>query len=154
MKFSLVVVALCGLFLIACDKDKFQTKPTISLKSNTGTYIPLNAGFQFTLEATDKEGDVQDSVIIIKRRLNKRVVPTLRDTIRYPFPEFPKTTKIEVDVYLDYQTIISALNPPVIPGSNPPQREPDTLVLRLAVRDRAGNTSDTIESPTIYVFRQ
>ena len=40
------------------------------------------------LEVTDKEGDVQDSVIIIKRRLNKRVVTTIRDTdgIRYMIP--------------------------------------------------------------------
>ncbi len=154
MKFSLVVIIVVSVIAIACNKDKFQTKPTISIKSINGDFIPLNGNFVFSLECTDKEGDVQDSVIIIKRRLNKRVVTTLRDTIRYPFPEFPKTTKTEIVVTLDYQTMLSALNPPVIPGSSPPQLEPDTLQLRLAVRDRAGNTSDTIDSPTIYVHRQ
>lgn len=154
MKFSLVVITLLAVFAVACNKDKFQTKPTISLKSMNGNYIPLNATLVFTLDVTDKEGDVQDSVIIIKRRLNQRVVTTLRDTLRYTFPEFPKTPRTEVEVSLDYQSILSALTPPTIPGSNPPQRELDTLILRLAVRDRAGNTSDTIETPTIYVYRQ
>lgn len=154
MKLSLALLAFIGLVLLACNKDKFQTRPAIRIKSTSDPNVPLNGAFRFLLESTDKEGDVQDSVIIIKKRLNRRVVTTLRDTIRYPFPPYPKTPKVEIDVVLDYQTLLSALNPPVIPGSNPPRREPDTLVLRLAVRDRAGNTSDTIESPTIYVFRQ
>jgi hypothetical protein len=98
---------------------------------------------------------VQDSIIIIKQRLNKRVVPTLRDTIRIKFPVFPVKPKTEIVLTLDYQNhLISAQNPPFIPGSNPPQKEVDTLVLRLAVKDNAGNVSDTITSPQIQVFRQ
>jgi hypothetical protein len=156
MKLSLSVLSAIVVIIIACNKDKFLTKPTISVKSINGNYIPLNGTFVITLECTDKEGDVQDSVIIIKKRLNRRVVPTIsgRDTIRYKFPDFPKNTRIDILASLDYQTIITAQNPPFIPGSNPPQRELDTLVLRMAVRDKAGNTSDTIESPAIYVFRQ
>lgn len=153
MRFLIFTLAIV-LVIAACNKDKFQTKPTIEFKSHNTDFIPLNGQYIFNLEATDKEGDVQDSVIIIKQRLNKRVVPTLRDTIRYKFPAFPKTQKTEIQATLDYQSILSAFSPPFIPGSNPPKREPDTLKLRLAVRDAAGNTSDTIESPVIYVFRQ
>jgi hypothetical protein len=154
MKLSLFVIVTLVLIAVACSKDKFQTKPTISVKSINGNFIPLNGTFIITLDCTDKEGDVQDSVIIIKKRLNKRVVATIRDTIRYPFPAFPKNTRTQVQVTLDYQSILSALSPPFIPGSSPAQREVDTLVLRMAVRDKAGNTSDTVSSPTIYVYRQ
>ena len=156
MKLSLFLLSILVVITMACDKDIFQTKPTIKVKSINGNFIPLNGTFEITLECTDKEGDVQDSVIIIKRRLNRRVVPTLsgRDTIRYKFPVFPKNTRTQVVATLDYQTIITASNPPFIPGSNPARRELDTLILRLAVRDNAGNTSDTIESPMIFVFRQ
>lgn len=154
MKFSLIVLSALAVIIIACNKDKFQTKPTIRVKSINGNFIPLNGTFVITLECTDKEGDVQDSVIIIKKRLNRRVVATLRDTLRYKFPVFPKNTRTQVQATLDYQSILSAFSPPFIPGSNPPQRELDTLILRMAVRDNAGNTSDTIESPTIYVYRQ
>ncbi|MCY7310810.1 MAG: hypothetical protein LH619_08530 [Chitinophagaceae bacterium] len=154
MKLSLFVIVAVVVTMIACSKDKFLTKPTITVKSINGNFIPLNGTFVITLECTDKEGDVQDSVIIIKKRLNKRVVATIRDTIRYKFPVFPKNTRTQIQATLDYQSILSAFNPPFIPGSNPAKRELDTLILRMAVRDKAGNTSDTISSPTIYVFRQ
>ena len=150
-------ISLLSIFIIiavACNKDKFQTKPTIKIKSLNTEYVPLNGKLIIKLECTDKEGDVQDSVIIIKRRLNRRVVPTLRDTIRYKFPDFPNTPRTEVIATLDYQTILSAQNPPNIPGSNPPQKELDTLILKMAVRDRAGHISDTITSNQIIVFRQ
>ena len=154
MKLSFFALLLMVLAVVACSKDKFQTKPTISIKSVNTDLVPLNGVLKITLECTDKEGDVQDSVIIIKRRMNKRVVATLRDTLRYKFPSFPVSTRTEVIATLDYQAIISALNPPVIPGSNPVQREADTLILRMAVRDNAGHTSDTVESKRIIVYRQ
>ncbi|HMK24720.1 MAG TPA: hypothetical protein VK483_01730 [Chitinophagaceae bacterium] len=150
-------ISLLSIFIIiavACNKDKFQTKPTIKIKSLNTEYIPLNGSLIIRLECTDKEGDVQDSVIIIKRRLNRRVVPTLRDTLRYKFPDFPNAPRTEVIATLDYQTILSAISPPIIPGSNPPQKELDTLILKMAVRDRAGHVSDTITSNQIIVFRQ
>jgi hypothetical protein len=154
MKFILFVLTVFVVTVIACNKDKFQTKPTISIKSINTDFVPLNGNLIITLECTDKEGDVQDSVIIIKRRLNKRVVTTVRDTLRYKFPIFPLSTKTEVVATLGYQDILSAQNPPNIPGTNPPQKERDTLILKLAVRDNAGHTSDTITSKQIIVFRQ
>jgi len=154
MKFILFVLTAFVVTVIACNKDKFLTKPTIKIKSLNTEFVPLNGNLIITLECTDKEGDVQDSVIIIKRRLNRRVVPTLRDTLRYKFPDFPNTPRTEVIATLDYQSILSAQNPPNIPGSNPPQKELDTLILKLAVRDRAGHTSDTITSNQIIVYRQ
>jgi hypothetical protein len=52
-------------------------------------------------------------------------VATIRDTIRYKFPSFPKSSRTFVEATLDYQTIISAITPPNIPGSNPVQKERD-----------------------------
>ena len=143
------------LILTACHKDKFQTKPSLSIKSyNTKVVSAPNGSLIVTLECTDKEGDVQDSLTIIKTRQNIRVVPTIRDILRYKFPGFPKNTRTEIQATLDYQTILSAINPPNIPGSNPPQKAPDTLLLQFVVRDNAGNTSDTITSDRIIVIRQ
>lgn len=153
MKFRLIIAAVLVFTFIACNKDKFQTKPTISIKSINTEVVPQNGTFIITLECTDKEGDVEDSLILIKKRLNKRVVTTVRDTLRFKIPTFPANSRTEIEAVLDYQNILSALNPPNIPGSNPIQRELDTLVLRMAVRDKAGNTSDTIESRQIYVIR-
>lgn len=151
--FSLLIILF--VVAIACNKDKFQTKPTLTIKSITGDYIPLNASLGITLECTDKEGDVQDSLFIVKRRLNKNVRPTVRDTLSFKFPVFPSTQRTEIALTLEYQNhIISASNPPFIPGSNPPQRELDTLVFKIAVKDKAGNVSDTVTSQQIQVYRQ
>jgi hypothetical protein len=153
MKFRVIIAAVLVFTFIACNKDKFQTKPTISIKSINTEVVPQNGTFILTLECTDKEGDVEDSLILIKKRLNRRVVTTVRDTLRFKIPTFPANSRTEIQAVLDYQNILSALNPPNIPGSNPLQRELDTLVLRMAVRDKAGNTSDTVESRQIYVIR-
>lgn len=154
MRLFVSLLTIIIILAVSCGKDKFLTKPTIRIKSINTEYVPLNGNLIITLECTDKEGDVQDSVIIIKRRLNRRVVPTLRDTLRFLFPRFPATPRTEIVATLDYQTMISALNPPIIPGSNPPQKELDTLVLKLAVRDKAGNVSDTLTTNQIFVYRQ
>jgi hypothetical protein len=154
MKFNIFLFIAFVVVAAACGKDKFQTIPSISIKSYNTKIVPANGTFIVTLVCTDKEGDVQDSVIIIKNRLNRRVVPTVRDTIRYKFPTFPLTHKIDVEATLDYQTILSAINPPTIPGSNPVQKEPDTLRLKFAVRDNAGHISDTVTSQQIIVIRQ
>ena len=154
MKFILYFFLAFSVIVAACNKDKFQTKPTIRIKSMNTKVIPQNGTWIVTLECTDKEGDVQDSVIIIKKRINRRIVPTLRDTIRYKFPNFPQNIKIDIIATLGYQTILSAINPPNIPGSNPPQKEPDTLIVKFAVRDNGGHTSDTISTQQIIVIRQ
>lgn len=153
MKFSLIIAAVVLFTFIACNKDKFQTKPTIRIKSINTEIVPQNGTLVIALECTDKEGDVEDSLILIKRRLNRRVVATVRDTLRFKIPTFPANSRTEIQAVLDYQNILSALNPPTIPGSNPLQRELDTLVLRIAVRDKAGNTSDTIQSQQVFVIR-
>ncbi len=153
MRLFVPLLSIIVILAISCNKDKFLTKPTISIKSMNTEFVPLNGSLIITLECTDKEGDVQDSIFIVKRRLNKRVVPTVRDTLRFLFPIFPATPKTEIIATLDYQTILSALNPPIIPGSNPPQKELDTLILKMAVRDKAGNISDTVISKQIIVFR-
>ena len=154
MKRILFILSIVLIVAIACNKDKFQTKPTLEIKSFNTTTVPFNGNFVVNLKAFDKEGDVQDSLIIIRTRINKRVVPTLRDTIRYQFPIFPNNSTIEIQASIEYQNFLSAQNPPFIPGSSPPKREDDTLLVRFAVRDKAGNTSDTTQPQQIIVIRQ
>ena len=156
MKIRISLAILTFLFLIAmsCGTDKFETTPTIRIKSMNTDFVPLNGTLVIILECTDKEGDVQDSVIIIKQRLNRRATATIRDTLRYKIPAFPQNNSIQITANITYQDILSAITPLTIPGSSPPQKENDTLILRLAVRDTAGNVSDTLSSKQIVVQRQ
>lgn len=81
------------------------------------------------------------------------MVLTLRDSVLYKLPAYPDKTKGEIDMTLDYQTILSAITPPNVPGSNPPRKEPDTLSVKIAIRDKAGNISDSVSVGTIIVCR-
>ena len=142
------------LLLVACDKDKFQTKPQIKLVSVSTEVVPINGGLSVVLEFTDKEGDVSDTLYITKQRLNARTTTTIRDTLEYAIPEFPKTTQGEFELNLSYQNeLISAETPPRIPGSEPPQYEPDTLNIKFLVKDRANNKSDSVIVSNIVVLR-
>jgi hypothetical protein len=147
---ALLVIAL----LIACGKDKFQTKPQLRIKSVNQTTVPVNGSAIFRIEFTDKEGDVIDSFFVRRLRLNNRVVPTVRDSFWSLIPDFPKAQKGDIVLTLTYQNAISAINPPNQLGVVPPRKESDTLIFKFLAIDHAGNRSDTVVSDRIIVERQ
>jgi hypothetical protein len=150
----LFAIILVSSILIACSKGKLTTTPKLELKSLSSTTVPANGTLTVVLKFKDKEGDISDTFYVKKIRLNRRVVTTIRDSFFYKVPEVPsKTYRGEFQLDLDYQTILSAISPPIIPGSNPPQREPDTLMLKFATKDKANHVSDTLVIPQIIVIR-
>ena len=154
MKTSITVAAIIVFGMLACSKDKFQTVPSLRLKSKSTDVVPYNGTLRVTLEYTDKEGDVHDSIWVKKTRLNQRVVPTIRDSIKYKIPDYPDKTKGQFEITLDFQSILSAISPlNSIPATNPPSKESDTLLVKFAVRDKAGHTSDSVSIGTIVVRR-
>ena len=153
MKTSVTLAAIIVFAMLACSKDKFQTVPSLKVKSKNTDVVPLNGSLRVTLEFTDKEGDVHDSIWVKKQRINQRAVPTLRDSLVYKIPAYPEKTKGEFEITLDFQSILSAITPPNIPGSSPPRKEPDTLNVKFAVRDKAGHISDSVSIGTIVVLR-
>ena len=137
--------------VLACDKDKFETKPTLEVKSTSSDYVPKgnNNALRVTLEFTDKEGDVSDSVILLRQRLNiKNTV--ISNPIKYSIPSYPSITKAEIEVILDYNNGLTFGFPAIsIPGTSPTQYEPDTMALKFVVRDAKGNQSDTATAHVI-----
>ena len=152
MKYLLLLISVL-VVLIACNKDKFQSTPQIKIKSVDPAIVANGGSLDVTLSFTDKEGDVDDTVFIWKKRLNQTVVPTIRDSIKYKIPDFPKHSTGDISVVLDYQSVLSAINPPNIPGSNPPTPQPDTLIIKFVVSDKAGHKSDTATTGQIIVIR-
>jgi hypothetical protein len=154
MKTYPVILVAAGVFLcVACGKNKFTTIPQLKIKSISTDVVPLNGTITFKIQFTDKEGDVKDTLFIKKVRLNKKVVATIRDLITYVPPSFPDSKKGEFIVDLGYQNILSAITPPTIPGTVPPQKESDTLLVKFVVRDSQGNKSDTVTSSQVIVIR-
>jgi hypothetical protein len=141
---ALLLISPFLILSLACNKDKFQTKPSIKVKSITNQVADPGTDVQVTLTYTDKEGDLGNGELMyIVHRLNIKPIPgggagiDQPDTIRYTLPEFPDKSKGEIQVRIPYDFLNEDLN------------DNDTLQLKMAVRDMAGNASDTLQTETI-----
>jgi hypothetical protein len=153
MKTIITVAVIIALTIIACGKDRFQTVPQLKLKSRNTDVVELNGSLRLNVEYTDKEGDVSDSLLIVRQRLNVRG-PVQLVASPYKIPAFPSTDKGEFEITLAYQFgLVFGLSPIRITGSNPIRNEIDTLRLKIVARDKAGNKSDTLVVDNVYVTR-
>jgi hypothetical protein len=153
MKTKVLLILLMIAAITACNKDKLATTPKLKFKSvNTNTVQP-GQSFRAVFEFADKEGDVSDSIFIKQVRLNKRVVATKIDSFKFAMPAFPDNQRGEINLDFTYEQIKSAINPPTIPGTNPPVKEPDTLILRVYIKDKKKHISDTAVTPQFSVIR-
>jgi hypothetical protein len=113
----------------------------------------LNGTLTLNIEFTDKEGDVRDSLLVVRERLNVRGRTQLPAS-PYGIPDFPHTDRGEFEVSLNYQFgLVFGLGPIRVVGSNPVRNEVDTLRLKIVARDAAGNKSDTLVVDNVYVTR-
>jgi len=153
MKIRIWLALIIAFGMIACGKDKFETVPKLKLKSRNTDIVAVNGTLVLDIEYTDKEGDVSDSLFIVRQRLNIRGQVQLPAS-PYNIPDFPKTDKGEFEISLAYQFgLIFGLGPLRITGSNPVRNEIDTLRLKIVAKDKAGNKSDTLVVDNVYVTR-
>ncbi|TCJ12022.1 hypothetical protein EPD60_15810 [Flaviaesturariibacter flavus] len=162
MKYTLLSFLTIAL-VAGCSKGKLETKPKLELVSTSDLFVPLPtqenpSGLRVVLGFLDKEGDAGDSLIIRRVRTNRRQgcdpqgsgICTLRDTIKMKIPDFPQNSKGEFEINFRHADLVSSFAPPVGAGG---RKEPDTLVYRFVVRDRAGNKSDTLVLENVVVER-
>lgn len=153
---KLAPLSLFIVLLAACGKDKFETKPTIKVK-NQSRVVPFDseATFFINLEYTDKEGDlsgIRDSSIYYQAfMLNTRSVI---GGPNYPLvvaslPEFPEKRKGEIEIRLEQVFFYRQIQ--ANQGGNDAN---DTLVFKIAIKDKAGNTSDTVTTAPIVLLGQ
>jgi hypothetical protein len=153
MKTRIWIVLIIAFGMIACGKDKFETVPQLRLKSKTPDIVDVNGTLRLNIEYTDKEGDVSDSLFIVRQRLNINK-PLLLPVSPYDIPTFPHTDKGEFEISLPYQSHLIVNIPAIrVPGSNPSRNEIDTLRLKIVAKDNAGNKSDTLVVDNVYVIR-
>jgi hypothetical protein len=136
------------LFFAACGKDKYTTKPQITFKKASSSTLNHNQTITFTMDVTDAEGDLQDSMWI------QKVEPKCGGsnfTAKYKMPDFTaiKNIKATVDVCFAYGINLGC---PVISGPACPNRN-DTATFRFWIKDKGGNISDTAVSSPIVIFK-
>ncbi len=138
---------LAVLVLLACSKDKFKTEPQVEINSLSPDEV-FNDGI-FTLRATvrDKEGDLQDTVLLVSKRFDDSDVVLTHDTLPFSLVNFgfPDKNQIELEIKFSY-------------GEDRPgyifqnlETSDRKLALGLIVKDKAGNKSEYVESNKIVL---
>ena len=147
MKLKVLITFIAVIVIIACNKGNYQSTPTLKIKSLNGNVVPPGATLTISLEYTDKEGDLsQDTLLSIRRRLNRRPLPAggvSVDTLHNIIPKFPEKVKGEFDVSFDWATYLHQSD-----------IENDTIIFKFVVKDRAGHISDTVSTDKIVILRQ
>src|SRR6187549_1171389 len=154
MKTRILLAVIIVFGMISCDKDKFETKPQLEYLSRNTEVVEAGQALRLNIEFRDKEGDVSDTLFIVRQRLNKKG-PVQLPAAFYQIPDFPKTDKGEFEITLKYgDHLTAALTAIPIPGTGfPPKKEIDTLRIKILARDNGGNKSDTLVVDNVYVVR-
>ena len=154
MKTRIWLAVIITFGMLSCGKDKFETKPQLEYLSRNTDIVNPGQALRLNIEFRDKEGDVSDTLFIVRQRLNRKG-PVQLPASFYLIPDFPKTDKGEFEITLDYSNdLTTALTAIPIPGSGTPaKKEIDTLRIKILARDLGGNKSDTLVVDNVYVKR-
>ena len=136
------------LIFISCKKEKFNTIPSLKFSSASTTELIPGQLLKLTLSFTDKEGDVSDTIYVIKEVPN---CPLSGFTQSYAVPDFPfsKDQKGDISVLFGYN-----YSDPGIPDVKPPKcMMNDTAYFKFVLKDKQNHISDTAVSPAIIIYK-
>lgn len=149
MKTKLLIAIATVLSFIACNKDNLTTRPKLKFESVNATTFTGQQQIVFTLSATDKEGDLKDTLWIQRRSL---VCPSQRSDsgIGYILPDFPTNNGLDSKFIITYQYKGATPPPPNIDGCI---GQDDSSYFRFWIKDQKNNISDTVQSPVIVLLK-
>ena len=148
MRYTILFSIFLSLLLAGCNKNKFSTTPSLKYVSENTRVVQSGQEIRFTLSFTDKEGDLTDTLSLIKAVLN---CPASDAVQLYNLPVFPTTKdqKGEIVVTLLYNVNgVNTIGSPQCQGQN------DTAVFKFVLKDKAQHSSDTASSPSIIIIHQ
>jgi hypothetical protein len=143
MKQSLLI-GLLVLFVISCGKDKFQSKPQLTLKSVSSNFIPVGFDLQVNMRLTDQEGDFSN-VIFVQKLTTRCPNSNFVDSLLYHIPnDVPRTSNFDAEIIVTFKYPLAL---------QPQCTQPDTAVFSFWMKDAANNISDTVHTPPIIILR-
>jgi hypothetical protein len=141
-----ILFASISLLIIGCTKNKFTTAPQLKYKSVNTTELHKGEIIVFKLSFTDGDGDLQDSIMV------EKIEPTCTSSYfrqKYKLPLFPTTKDTEGEFEISFGYSVS--NYPLLKA--PQCNRNDTCYFRFMLKDKAQNTSDTVKSETIIIYK-
>jgi hypothetical protein len=141
-------IGLAGLMVLVvagCKKEGITTKPKLIFKSVTTEHLQFNQDISFTFEFSDKEGDFNDSIRVVKVAFTACPDESFADSVKWKMPDLSgrKNVQGELEIKMSYQQDLGLL--PC--GLDTVQ----TAIFKFVIKDLAGNVSDTAFSPLITI---
>ncbi len=138
------IILVATFFLVACEKNKFETIPQITVKSISPGTVFQDDILQLRANFTDKEGDL-DSILVVTKWYDGTTVTRTLDTLRYGFDVFslpPSITQGDLVVEFIYGRLSDTYS--TLPGS--PVARDTTATMGLVIIDKENNRSPFAES--------
>lgn len=141
----ILLFSFAALVLAACGKDKFETVPKVTVKSFGPETVVKGQQFKLVAEVTDKEGDLQDTMLLVRKRFTNNIL-FFTDTTRISLKNFafPNHSSIELQLIFTYGEDV--------PGTifyNFQESVDRGLIYGLILSDKAKNKSEYVETPRI-----
>jgi hypothetical protein len=150
MRTKLLILLTITLFFSSCKKEEFNTKPTLTFGEVNTTQLRQGNLLIFTLNFTDKEGDIQDTLWVQKISRTCPTTPGVQFISRNKVPDFTGTPNLKGKLEITFVYNANVPGTPSIVGCN---NRNDTALFRFWLKDKANNRSDTISSPDIILIR-
>jgi hypothetical protein len=133
---------------VACEKDKFTTKPQLAIKRVNSDEIFGNQNLVFTIRLTDKEGDFT-SFFGISANTPGCPASNFTDSTLFQIPnEFIDSKQNEGEIVLTLSKAQRHSNLCPGPGGT---FKTDTTTFKFWTKDDAGNVSDTVWSDPVII---
>jgi hypothetical protein len=145
----ILIVSVLAVALAACSKDNFKTVPTVKIESIGPSEVTNGDIIQLLATVTDKEGDLQDSVIVVRKKFNGATLLSVDSSARVSLQGLgsPVKDKIELRISISYGKLL-----PEYALFQDLERDFDrNFSVGLIVRDNAGNRSEYVESDQIVL---
>ena len=155
MRNSVIPVIILAIIFAACSKEKFDTPPSLTLKSvSTREVVPaspvdLTPDLILSFEFTDKEGDLAGARIGVIKEVSNCSMGGFEDLETYKFSaDLTKTPNLKgiIDINFPYFKIN-----PICPTYPLDEFQGDSATFYVWVTDNAGNVSDTVSTGLIRI---
>ncbi|MFZ9261805.1 MAG: hypothetical protein ACO3AW_07105 [Chitinophagaceae bacterium] len=135
---------LLAIFMVGCEKDNFESKPSLKINSISANKIFAGEDLQIKLQLSDLEGDFLDT-IWIKKSTTTCTRSNFTDSSLFQIPsDLPRTKNFSAELILtlNYSVVLQ-----------PRCFSSDTTTFSFWVKDEKGNKSDTVKTSPIIISR-
>lgn len=146
------ILAAAGVIILfaSCKKDKYTTKPQLTFKSAKNYNVERGELIEFTIEFTDKEGDISDT-IYIQNRTPSCPASDYPAPAAYKVPNFPTSSNIKGEFRIIFENGTNNTGNAIYSGNR--CSRPDTTLFFFWIKDKAKNVSDTIQTDKSIIIQ-